>query len=191
MSLSAYHQSYSDLPDEEITNRAAAKEQELSLIFEQVNLETADDPTKIAVLGCGDKRFIPYHREIFATVLRRPVEIFTFDITIDHLLGEQNVICHDCTLAIPHGPFDITYAHVLLRFIDTDKQWDLIVSSYDALKKDGLAIHVMDEEDYRNELPERQFTVPWDRWKAKLDKGGIKYKEIPVPYGLAVVLIKE
>jgi len=193
VALSNYHQKYANLPDEEIQNRANEKKQELSLILDQTPLRTADETVKVAVLGCGDKRFIEHHKEIFETLLGKPAEIVTFDITTDHLKGGENVIQHDCTLPLPNGPFDITYAHVLLKFIETEKQWDLIKNSYESLKPGGLAIHVVDREDYETKeplLPNGQFSVPLERWKSQLTELNIQYKEIPVRYGLALVILK-
>jgi hypothetical protein len=191
MALSTYHQKYANFPDEAIQDRANEKRQELSLILKQTRLKTASETAKVAVLGCGDKRFIKHHRKIFESILNRPVEITTFDITTEHLRGGENVVKHDCTLPLPNGPFDITYAHVLLKFIETEKQWDLIRSSYEALKPGGLTIHVMDKEDYETKeprLPNGRFSVPLERWKAMLDKLGIVYREVPVKYGLALVI---
>jgi hypothetical protein len=194
MVLSPYHQKYADQSDAEIQNKANEKREELSLIFENVQLKTTGKAARIAVIGCGDKRFINHHREIFESFIKKPVEIITFDITIDHLAGEENIVQHDCTLPLPDGPFDVTYAHILLRFIETEKQWDLIKNSYDALEPGGLAIHVLDKEDYETEelkLLNGLFSVPLDKWRAKLDELGIEYKNIPVKYGLALVIIKK
>lgn len=193
MTLSPYHQKYIRQSDAEIGNRANEKKLELSEIFSQEKLETTSDPVRIAVVGCGDKRFIQHHKEIFEIFLQRAVEITTFDIVIDHLEGEENVIQHDCTLPLPNGPFDITYAHVLLRFIETEKQWDLIKNSVDALKVGGLAIHLLDKEDYETETPMLSnglFSVPLKKWETKLDELGIEYKKVPVKYGLALVILK-
>lgn len=193
MILSQYHQKYINQSDAEIQNRTNEKKLELSEIFRQVQLKTAGELVRVAVLGCGDKRYISKHKEIFETVLGRPVEITTFDIVVDHLQGEENVMQHDCTLALPRSPFDITYAHVLLRFIETEKQWDLVKNSFDALRNGGLAIHLLDAEDYETEaatLPNGLFSVPLKRWEAKLDELGIEYREISVKYGLALVLIR-
>lgn len=194
MALSAYHQKYAHQPDAEIQSRAEEKRQELSAIFDQIPLKTTGEPARIAIIGCGDKRFIKNHKDIFQSLLNKPVELITFDITIDHLADEEGVVQHDCTLPLPGGPFDITYAHVLLRFIETDKQWDLMMNSIDALKSGGLAIHLLDKEDYEtkeSKLANGLFSVPLDAWKAKLDTLGIEYREVPVKYGLAFVVLKK
>lgn len=193
MTLSNYHQKYANYSEEEIQNRVKEKRDELALIFQQVELNIYDEIARIAVLGCGDKRFIKYHKEIFKEFIGKPIELITFDITIDHLEGGENVFKHDCTLSLPKTLFNITYAHVLLKFIKTEKQWDLIKNSYDALKSGGFAIHVMDKEDYETKeilLPNEQFAVPLDKWKEKLNQMNIKYREIPIKYGLAFIILK-
>ena len=193
MQLSDYHQKYISYSDEEIRNRVREKRDELFLIFEQTKLNTESGTVRIAVLGCGDKRFIKYHKKIFQEFIKRPIEITTLDITVDHLKGGENVIKHDCTLSLPNVPFDITYAHVLLKFIETEKQWDLIKNSYDSLKSGGFAIYVMDKGDYeikKKLLANGQFSVPLDRWKKQLSQLGIEYKEIPIKYGLAFIILK-
>lgn len=108
-------------------------------------------------------------------------------------MGEKNVIQHDCTLPLPEGPFDIAYGHVVLRFVETNKQWGFIKNSYDSLRPRGLAIHVLDREDYETEglrLENGLFTVPLLKWKEHLSKDEIKYVEVPLEYGLALILIK-
>ncbi|MFA5936660.1 MAG: hypothetical protein WC822_02145 [Candidatus Paceibacterota bacterium] len=194
MALSNYHQKYTNYSSEEIENRVKEKRDELFLIFKQVNFVTKNIPVKIAVLGCGDQRFIKYHKQIFQEFIPSSLEIITFDITIDHLLNGENVVKHDCTLPLPNIPFDITYAHVLLKFIETEKQWDLIKNSYDSLRYGGFAIHVMDKEDYETKeflLANGQFAIPLNKWKEKLNDLNIEYKEIPIKYGLAFIIFKK
>ncbi len=194
MTLSTYHQKYVDQSDEEIRRKADAKEQELSSIFNEVSLNTDSDPVRLAVMGSGDKRFIAHHKRIFEQVLKRNVDVTTFDITIDHLAGESNAFQHDCTLPLPNPPYDITYAHVLLKFIEVEKQFDLLKNSFDSLKSGGMAIHVLDKEDYEStgpKLPDGLWAVPLDQWKQKLTELGVEYKEIPVKYGLALVLLRK
>ncbi|HAU65828.1 MAG: hypothetical protein A2017_17610 [Lentisphaerae bacterium GWF2_44_16] len=193
MVLSNYHQKYSSLPDEEIAKRANEKRIELVEIFNRLSLSSDSTPIRIAVLGCGDKRFVKHHKDIFQNLLQKPVELTTFDISVDHLNDEEDIIQHDCTLPISNPPYDITFAHVLLKFIETEKQWELIKNSIDALKNGGLAIHVLDKEDYETEgtlLANGQYVVPLERWKQKIKKLGLECKEIPIKYGLALVIQK-
>lgn len=91
MALSAYHQKYANQLDAEIQSRADEKRQELSVIFGQAQLNTTGESVRIAVIGCGDKRFIKHHKEIIESFIKKPVEIITFDITIDHLAGEEKL----------------------------------------------------------------------------------------------------
>ena len=194
MSLSVYHQKYLDQSEEEIQHKADAKEQELLAIFQEISLNTDSDPLRVAVLGCGDKRLVAHHKKVFENVLRKAVEITTFDITIDHLAGENNVFQHDCTLALPNPPYDITYAHVLLKFIEPTKQLALLENSYNALKSGGVAIHVFDQEEIdsgEEQLAGGLWAVPLLQWKEKLNNLGIAYKEVSLKYGPALLLMKD
>ena len=194
MALSKYHQKYKDQSDEEIVKKVEAKEQELLAIFQEVSLNVNNTLIRLAVLGCGDSRFVKYHKIIFEKVLKKEIEVITFDITIEHLIGEENIIKYDCTLPLPNPPYDVTYGHVLLKFIETEKQWNLIENSYKALSRGGLAIHISDKEEIEIKeklLPNGQFSVPLERWEEKLKKEQIKYFKIPIKYGLAFVIQKD
>lgn len=191
--MDKYHQKFADQSDAEIQNKLNAKKDELIAIFKQIPFSSSEQSLSLAVLGCGDKRFIKGHKKIFEEVLSKQVEVTTFDITIEHLQGEERVIEHDCTLALPRGPFTFTYAHVLLKFIPTEKQWNLIKNSFNALEDGGMAIHVLDKNDYESsgkKLSDGYFAVPLKRWTKKMQEVGIKYREITVKYGLALVLLK-
>ncbi|MDD4409574.1 MAG: hypothetical protein PHW52_02860 [Candidatus Pacebacteria bacterium] len=190
MTLSSYHQNYSNYPEEEIQKRVNEKEAELKNVFEKVSLRTNSEIVRLAVMGSGDKRFIKYHKEIFEKFVNVTVEVITLDITVDHLIGEENIIKHDCTLSLPLAPYDITYAHVLLKFIEIDKQWDVIINSYNALKDGGIAIHVLDKEDYSMNS-NSYISVPIEEYIKRLQSGGIVYFKIPVKYGITLVLLKK
>ena len=183
--LDEYHQKYANRSDEEMSDRIAEKEKELILIRDAINSEFSSDKLDIAVMGCGEKRFVAGHREIFSKVFEKPVNITTFDITINHLAGEENIIQHDCTQPLPGGPYDITFAHVLLRFIPKEKQWDLFKNSFNALKDGGIAIHVLDPEDY-----ETTELVDLPAIEENLKKEGISSATVKLPIGQALVLIK-
>lgn len=194
MELSKYHQKYADQSAEEIQRKVEAKKEELIAIFQAIKLQTDSNPVRLAVLGCGDGRFVAHHKIIFEAVLNRSVEVVTFDITIDHLVGESNIFQHDCTLPLPNQPYDITYAHVLLKFIETSKQFDLMRNSYDALKIGGMAIHCFDTEEItasETQLANGQWAVPLDQYKKRFIELDIEYKEIPIKYGIALVLIRK
>ncbi|MBL8031551.1 MAG: hypothetical protein JNK33_04495 [Candidatus Doudnabacteria bacterium] len=184
MELSTYHQKYAAQPNAEIDKKILAKQSELEAVFSTLSPAFEQVPLKIAVLGCGDKRFVPKHRELFSFLLQKPIELTTFDITTDHLEGEDGVMRHDCTLPLPNGPYDITYAHVLLKFIEPTKQVDVLYNSHQALREHGLAIHVLDTQDYEGEHP----LVNLATHKTFLQAKKIAFTEIPVHYGLALVL---
>jgi hypothetical protein len=190
MGLSAYHQQYMDLPDSEIARRVEEKKRELDVILLQVPLRTAAEPVKIAVMGCADKRLIPAHKQVFGDILHKTVVVTTFDITIAHLEGGEGVIEHDCTEPLPGGLYSVTYAH---KFIEREKQWDAVKSSYDCLESGGLSIHVLDREEVDSEeevLPGGLFSVPLDEIKRRLNQEGIAFREIQLQYGIGLVLMK-
>lgn len=183
--LDKYHQQYIDKSDEELDKRIAEKKKELIIIESELKPILNSEIIDVAVMGCGDKRFISGHKKIFSEVFDRPVNIKTFDITIDHLSGEENIFEHDCTLPLPFGPYDITFAHVLLRFIAKDKQWSVVFNSYHALKPRGIAIQVLDPEDYDN-----NGVVDFPFIENALLDNKITYKKIKLAIGIALVLIK-
>lgn len=191
--MDSYHLKYINQSNKEIEKRINEKKEELLTIFQQIHLDSNIITVKLAVLGCGDVRFVDGHKKIFDEVLNKEIKLTTFDITIEHLQTENNVVKHDCTLPLPNSPYTITYAHVLLKFIEIEKQWDVIINSYEALENGGIAIHIMDKEDYETKdlhLPDGYFSVPLKKWTEKITKIGIKFKEIPIKYGIALVLLK-
>jgi tRNA G37 N-methylase Trm5 len=117
------------------------KEEELLRIAELDGYKT-EQLSKIAVLGVADNRHVQGHRDLFSKILGHAVDINTFDITTEHLSGETQVYAQDVTEAIPYGPYDIVYSHVLLKFIPKEKQMRVIENSVAALKHGGIAIHV-------------------------------------------------
>jgi hypothetical protein len=183
MDLSAYHKKYAARSDDVIRQHAAVKEMELSRIFKETGYKTNVRQARVAILGSGDKRFVRYHKSMLQSLLRREVQLLTFDISVDHLAGAEGVLQHDVTIPLPNAPYDIAYSHVLLKFIHTDRQWLALKNSYDALREPGMAIHVLSKEEIEagaGELPEGFFGVPLDRWKKQLKKEKIKFKEIPL-----------
>lgn len=192
MNLSQYHEQFRQQSDEEINRKANAKFDELQEIFSNIDFNVDQNPVRVAVLGCGDVRLIDHHRRIFQNILERSVEVLTFDISTEHLSSEDLVFQHDCTKPIPNGPFAISYSHVLLKFIETEKQLDLIKNSYKALVPGGVAIHIFDQEeiDCKDKLLQNgQFSVPLSMWKKFLDGEQILYKQIELKYGPALVIL--
>ncbi len=194
MTLSNYHQQFTLKSDDDMQRRIDEKEQELVQIFESVRISTDNNVVRVAVLGCADRRLVQGHKRIFEKVLNKKVELTTFDLSVEHMHGEQNIIQHDCTLPLPNTPYDVTYAHVLLKFISTEKQFDLINNSFASLNPHGIAIHILDRMDYETKgpkLPDGYFAVPLAEYKLELTKLGIEFKEFPNKYGVALVLLKQ
>ena len=199
MAISEYHQKYAGLSDKEIANRMKVRELELFEIFKKVILMTGNSLVNVAVTGCCDKRFIKLHQQMFEKVLKKKVKIISFDISIEHLKGEKNVIRHDCCRPLPNQPYDLIYAHVVLKFNNRDKQWQIIKNSYDALQFGGIAINIINREDYstrEEKLANGYYSVPVQHWKKQIAKEGIKFIELPLNYqdmgfeGVALVLMK-
>ncbi len=191
MVISDYHKKFTIKSDEEISQ---TKDQELIQIFASTSLLNNRDFIHVAVLGCADKRLVQWHKKNFEKVLNKKIEITTFDISIEHLWGEENVIQHDCTLPLPKTPYDITYAHVLLKFIPQEKQFDVIKNSFFALNSWGVAIHILDTSDYETigiKQTDWYFTVPLNDYKRDLSKLNISYKEFQNKYGIALVLLRD
>jgi hypothetical protein len=190
MAISEYHKKSQQYSDSEIQERADCKEKELEAVFDKAPLKTGGDVVSVAVLGCIDKRYIRQHKRIFEKLLKRPVELTTFDITIEHLEGGSGVIQHDCTKPLPKGHFDITFAHVFLIFIPTEKQIEVIRNAYQALEKDGLSLFVLDREDYEEPDRDKGYFVPLERWEDEMIKEGIDFQYVPNKYGKTLVLSK-
>ncbi|HEY4474691.1 MAG TPA: hypothetical protein VJC06_02110 [Candidatus Paceibacterota bacterium] len=181
MTVSNYHQKHINRSDEEIIRRIFVKELELKKILLETNYKPEFEIVRVAVLGCADKRFVKLHKLIFEKVLQKPVELITFDITTEHLGGEENVIQHDITTPILNGPFDITFGHVVLKFIQTNKQWNVIKNAYNVLCSPGLGIFVFDLEDVTTEKSiqaDGYFSVSIETYKQKLVEENIKFKDL-------------
>jgi hypothetical protein len=143
--MNEYHLYYSSRSDDEIAKRVGSKRRELVEVFSKTAFQTDVDPVRVAVLGCADRRFVGAHKKLFEETLQAPVELTTFDIEREHLEGEHGVVQHDITLPLPGGLFDITFAHIVLKFIDSKKHLQVIQNAYDSLRAPGMAIFVNDD----------------------------------------------
>src|SRR3990167_6918404 len=101
MTVSNYHQKHINRSDEEIIRRIFVKELELKKILSETNYKPGFENVRVAVLGCADKRFVKLHKLVFEKLFQKPVELVTFDISVEHLEGEENVIQHDVATPIP------------------------------------------------------------------------------------------
>lgn len=178
MALSAYHQSYAKKSDDELASRVRFKEQDVAEALKVSAYVPEYEPVRVAILGCADKRYVKLHKEIFGKLLDKRIDLTTLDITTEHLRGEDGVRQHDVTRPFPGGPYDIAFAHILLKFIETEKQWAVIKNACDALRSPGLAIFVFNEKEIAAsglKMPDGFFTVPLDRWRRQLGDAGIKF----------------
>ena len=188
-----YYKIQAQRADDEIYDRANVKKMELAKALAGFQIGLSYAPVKIAVLGCGDRRMVQLHRDIFREILSREVKIFTFDINIAHLEGEDNVIKHDCVRPLPKGPYDIVYSQVLLKFLRPEDQWKVIWNSYKALAIGGRAVHILNRGDYTDTgeaRDEDDYLVLLDEWKERLYESEVKYKEVEIEYGLALVILE-
>lgn len=183
MTLSEYHQQQAAETFGKMLDKVKEKDAELEAVLRAVPI-SVDGLARVAVLGCGDKRYIPYHQRLFEDHLGTEVDMTTFDITTEHLSGTPGVVQHDCTLPLPGTPYDLTFAHVLLKFISVDKQLAVLKNSYDALRPGGIAIHIIDEKEMKTN------EVPLSLLKEQLAVEKIEVTEVPVKYGIALVLRK-
>lgn len=180
--LSSYHQKYAERTDEDIARRAKVKEIGLAEVLKKVGYRTASSPARVAILGCAERRFVGHHRDIFARLLGAPVEVTTFDITIEHLEGETGVIRHDIALPLPDGPYDAAYGDVVLKFLPEEDRMKSLLNSYEALRQPGLLIHVLSDED----------GLPVADWKRDLEAKGIRSEIVPIVIdGVLPVTIRE
>lgn len=186
MAFSDYHQKYLKELPENIDSRLRAKQHELIQVVEKADIAFPNDLLRVAVLGCADKRLVKAHKTIFEEVFQRHVDILTFDISIDHLQGEEQVYEHDCREPLPYTPYNVTYSHTLLRFMEPEEQWKVLSNSYNALKDGGVAFHFM-SKDGRTEptkmMQEGFWQIPLDTFELKLQAEGIKSLRIPVMTG--------
>lgn len=186
MTLSPYHLKYQNRSDVDIALRIRAKERELVQVFDHIRFVPTQSPVRIAILGCGDRRFVKVHKEIFERLLSTPVEVITFDVAVEHLAGEESVVQHDCSLPLPTAPYDITYSNVLLKFIPHEKQFAVLQNSYAALRPGGVAIHFLAPEDYETKeerQPDGYFSVPLEKYEQELVAQKIVYQKLMIKTG--------
>lgn len=183
MSVSEYHQQQAAETFGKMLDKVKEKDAELEVVLRTVPISVTS-LAHVAVLGCGDKRYIPYHQRLFEDHLGTEVDVTTFDITTEHLTGAPGVVQHDCTQPLPGGPYDLTFAHVLLKFISVDKQLAVLKNSFDALQSGGIAIHIIDSTEIETKK------VPLSMLKEQLAQENIETTEVPVKYGIALVLRK-
>ena len=185
MGLSDYHQKQRRLSDQEIERRLNVKSDELAAVFSRVAQPVVSGrPVRVGVLGCADIRYVSGHQKLFASILGLPIDLTTFDITVDHLAGAPGVVQHDCTLPLPDGPFDVLLAHVLLKFLDADGQLALVQNGLHALNPGGVFILVNDQEELTYGL------IDVKNIKQVVEQSHAAWVESATKYGVAWVIVK-
>ena len=162
-------------------HRAELKEKELQTVFSETHFSTPVATPRVGILGCADARHVFAHKRIFETLLGTEIEMTTFDVTIEHLTGEPNCIQHDLTLPLPNPPYDVLFGHVVLKFIETEKQWNVLQYAFEALRENGIAIFVFDEEDKTTKdvhQTDGHFSVPLERWEKQLTENRMPFQEL-------------
>lgn len=168
--LSAYHAKYAARTDEDIALRARVKEIGLKEALEKAGYRSVVSPVRVAILGCAERRFVGHHRDIFTRLLRAPVVVTTFDVTIEHLEGETGVIRHDIARPLPGGPYDVAYGDVVLKFLSEGDRVPALLHAYDALRAPGIVIHILDDQD----------GLPVQDWMRELGSRGIRCESVPL-----------
>ncbi|HJN85147.1 MAG TPA: hypothetical protein QF873_02405 [Patescibacteria group bacterium] len=202
MKLSTYHEKYASRSDDEMQTRADVKEEELRRVFKQLDINFESETIRVFVVGCGERRLVSHHKRILEELTGKKVDQVTSDISIDHLSGAEGVIQHNAIEPLPGAPYDIVYAHVFLKFIESDLQWTVVKNTYDALIDGGVAIHVFDREEIdatEETIADGAYAVSLGGLKGHLSELSISYEVIewtiegilPMPLaGLALVLRK-
>lgn len=172
---------YANRTHEEIEFRTQIKKQELDAAFAKFPPAIKKDRLEIAVLGCPDPRMISPYSVMFEKSFNKPCSIVIFDKVTDHLKGMPTVVQHDATNPLPSGPFDVVYSHDLLRFVSKDKQFSVLENSFNALASEGMAIHVLDDEEIlskEDRLSDGWYSVDLNNLKNKLKEKNIFFTEV-------------
>jgi hypothetical protein len=188
MKLTDYYEQQASVTDDQSDKKLAEKEEELKQIFVVVRL-LPKEVYRLGVLGCGDKRHLKGNTKVFEDALGVKVANTTYDLDSRHL-GE-GAVQHDCTVPLPDTDFDITYAHVLLKFIPAEKQLDLVKNSIDALADGGIAIHVIDNDDLKAQKEPGMNQVLLDKFEEYLKISNPEYLIVNLKYGIALVIRKK
>lgn len=75
MSLTKYHEKYSERSDAEMAKRILAKKLFLKQIFEKLSFVPKREEVRAAILGCGEKRFVKAHKILLEELLEKPVQV--------------------------------------------------------------------------------------------------------------------
>jgi len=179
--LKNHYAEYASRSDELIKDRERAKQSIVKHVINETGFKANKNQVKVAILGASDKRYIAVHKKIFTKLLGKPIKMTTLDVDTEHLGGESDtIITHDATKPFPNIPYDIVFSHELMKFLSPDEQLIVIKNSYQALEKDGIAMHILHEPSIKgtSQLREWQYRINPDKLIRQLDSEGISTNKL-------------
>lgn len=174
--LQAHYKEYASQPDKWVSNMEITKKSIVKYIIEAMTFKPKTESVKVVVLGASDKRYIPIHKRIFEEILKKDIQMNTFDVDVVHLGGKsKSVVEHDVTKTFPNAPYDIIFSHELMKFLTPEEQIQVMKNSYHALSNNGLAMHIMHVPSIKGttELRTWQYRVNPDSLLKQLKKEDI------------------
>lgn len=178
--LEEHYKEYANQPDSWVSNMKKVKKEIIENIFKNIKSTPKTNSIKVAVLGASDKRYIKIHKDLFTEITKKDIQMTTFDIDTKHLEGEEGIIYHDITKPFPQSNFDIIFSHALLKFIEPEKQAEVIRNSYNSLNKQGFTMHILHSPELKEtkELRAWQYKVDINSIIEKLKKDNINCRKI-------------
>jgi len=160
--LKKHYEEYANQSDDWVNNMEKTKASIVKYVIKHIKPTFNSDSLNVCVLGASDKRYIPIHKRIFETILKKKIQMTTLDLDISHLAGKKSEILmqHDVNKTFPKT-FDIIFSHELMKFLTQDEQLKTIENSYSALNKNGFTMHIIHEPSIKGtkELRDWQFKV--------------------------------
>ncbi|MBI2579723.1 MAG: hypothetical protein HYW27_02370 [Candidatus Aenigmarchaeota archaeon] len=175
--LKAHYKEYATRPDSRVADRERAKKSIVKYVLQKTGFKANKGPVKIVVLGTSDRRYLAVHRRVFEEILGCKTDVKTFDVDTEHLGGESGTeITHDTTKPFPDAPYDIVFSHELMKFLTEEEQLITIINSYNALGRDGIAMHILHNPSILGtpQLKSWQHRVNPDGLISSLKKEGIE-----------------
>lgn len=179
--LASHYAEYASQPDEWVNNMERTKRSIVEQVLSATNFEAGGESVKVVVLGASDKRYIPIHQRVFRGAVKHAIDMKTFDIDTEHLGGESiTEVTHDVTQPFPDAPYAIVFSHELMKFLTPEEQLATIKQSYQALDKNGLAMHILHEPSIKgtSELRDWQHRVNPDELIKELEEAGVPASKV-------------
>lgn len=174
--LEAHYAEYASKPDEWVANMEKTKDSIVKQVIKQTGYAPAQQPANVAVLGASDRRYLAIHERIFRHRLG-DVQMVTYDIDAEHLGGSRPwVIQHDITTPFSMPGYDLIFSHELMKFLTPEEQAQTMRNAHAALRRDGLAMHVIHEPSIKGtpELRSWQYRVEPTQLEQRLREYGLQ-----------------